>query len=131
MLSNINFDSLELVSSAKNINDIYDYKDILVTMTFLRNEDSISHLTGIEELVARLDLEEKKKYIKLSASYSIDSSGSVLTDRPIKVIFTDINNKYKKVAHFEREVDDVILSDVEFINMVFDRSPVELKRIFM
>lgn len=131
MLQDLDFSDLVMVSAVKNINDLGDYgKDVLVTITMLHKKDTIEHLEGIEHLVAKLALEEDKKYIKLSASYSTEES-KIKTDMPIKVLFSSPNEKYKKCAFFEREVSDELLQDVEFVNRTFDRTDEELKRIFL
>lgn len=129
MIKDIDFSGLEIVSAVKNITDMYDEKGVICTITFLKEEDSIAHLTGIEELVAKLDLEENKKYIKLSYSYTtVDNM--IDTDRPVKVIFTGINKPYKKISRCTEDSTE-LLQDIKFIDEVFERSPTELKRTYL
>lgn len=130
MLQDLDFSNLEMVSAVRNISKNDDYKSVLCTITFLDKKDSVSHLTGLERTFAELKLEEEKRYIKLAASYT-SINDEIVKDQPIKVIFTDINNKYKKVSYFERDVDSTILSDVEFVNQVYERSPEEIKRLYL
>lgn len=129
MIKDIDFSGLEFVSSVKNITDMYDEKGVMCTITFLREEDSIADKTGIEELVARLALEENKKYIKLSYVYT-SINGEVDTDRPVKVIFTGINKPYKRISRCTEDSTE-LLEDIKFIDMMFDRSPTELKRTYL
>ncbi|AZU98130.1 hypothetical protein BZF66_06655 [Salmonella enterica] len=129
MIKDIDFSGLEIVSAVKNITDMYDEKGVICTITFLKEEDSISHLTGIEELVAKLDLEENKKYIKLSYSYTMVEK-EIDTDRPVKVIFTGINKPYKKISRCTEDSTE-LLQDIKFIDEVFERSPNELKRTYL
>lgn len=131
MIKDLDFSDLVMVSAVKNINELGDYnKDILVTITMIHKKDSIDHLEGIEHLVAKLSLEENKKYIKLSASYSTENS-KIKLDSPIKVLFSSPVHKYKKCAFFEREVNSELLEDVEFVNSTFERTDEELKRVFL
>ncbi|QCW18869.1 hypothetical protein SEPL_239 [Salmonella phage SE_PL] len=129
MIKDIDFSGLEIVSAVKNITDMYDEKGVICTITFLKEEDSISHLTGIEELVAKLDLEENKKYIKLSYSYTMVEK-EIDTDRPVKVIFTGINKPYKKISRCTEDSTE-LMQDIKFIDEVFERSPNELKRTYL
>lgn len=129
MIKDIDFSGLEIVSAVKNITDMFDEKGVICTITFLKEEDSISHLSGIEEMVAKLSLEEKKKYIKLSYSYLM-LDNEIVTDAPIKVIFTGINKPYKKTSRCTDDSTE-LLEDIKFIDSVFDRSPVELKRTYL
>lgn len=129
MIKDIDFSGLEIVSAVKNITDMYDEKGVICTITFLKEEDSISHLTGIEELVAKLDLEENKKYIKLSYSYTMVEK-EIDTDRPVKVIFTGINKPYKKISRCTKDSTE-LMQDIKFIDEVFERSPNELKRTYL
>lgn len=129
MIKDIDFSGLEIVSAVKNITDAYDYKGVMCTITFLKEEDSISNLTGIEELVARLALEENKKYLKLSYSFTtVDDS--IDTDLPVKVIFSGINKPYRKTSRCTEDSTE-LLEDIKFIDMMFDRSPTELKRTYL
>lgn len=129
MIKDIDFSGLEIVSAVKNITDAYDYKGVMCTITFLKEEDSIANLTGIEELVARLALEENKKYLKLSYSFtSVDND--IDTDRPVKVIFSGINKPYRKTSRCTEDSAE-LLEDIKFIDMMFDRSPTELKRTYL
>lgn len=129
MISDIDFSGLEIVSAVKNITDAYDYKGIMCTITFLKEEDSITNLTGIEELVARLALEENKKYIKLSYSYT-SVENDIDTEQPIKVLFSGINKPYRKTSRCPDDSTE-LLEDIKFIDMMFERSPVELKRTYL
>lgn len=129
MIKDIDFSGLEIVSAVKNITDAYDYKGVMCTITFLKEEDSIANLTGIEELVARLALEENKKYLKLSYSFTtVDND--IDTDRPVKVIFSGINKPYRKTSRCTEDSTE-LLEDIKFIDMMFDRSPTELKRTYL
>jgi|AGFT01.1.fsa_nt_gi hypothetical protein len=129
MIQDIDFSGLECVSAVKNVTDMYDTKSIMCTITFLKESDSISHLTGIEELVARLALEENKKYLKLSYTCTLIDN-EIDTDSPVKVIFSGINNPYKKTSR-RKEDSTELLEDIAFIDAIFDRSPTELKRTYL
>lgn len=129
MIQDIDFSGLECISAVKNISDLYDYKSVMCTITFLNEEDSISHLTGIEELVAKLALDEGKKYITLAYTCTMIDD-EIDTDAPVKVIFSGINNPYKKTSR-RKEDSTELLQDIKFIDEVFERSPSELKRIYL
>lgn len=129
MIKDIDFSGLEIVSAVKNITDAYDYKGVMCTITFLKEEDSIANLTGIEELVARLAIEEGKKYIKLSYALTMYED-NIDTEMPVKVLFSGINKPYRKTSRCPDDSTEV-LEDVKFIDMMFDRSPVELKRTYL
>lgn len=129
MIKDIDFSGLEFVSAVKNITDMQDEKGVMCTITFLKESDSIADLTGIEELVARLALEEGKKYIKLSYSYTT-LNDSICTDQAIKVLFTGINKPYRKISRCPDDSTE-LLEDIKFIDMMFERSPCELKRTYL
>ncbi len=128
MLRNIDFSHLEYVSAVKNISVSDDIKLVLCTITFLKKEDSISHLEGLELAFAKNQLEKDKKYIKLAASYSTEND-VICTDSPIKVIFNEVNNEYRNVTRSENDDISTILDDVQFVEMVFERS--ENKLVYM
>lgn len=129
MIQDIDFSGLECISAVKNISKIDDYKCIICTITFLKEEDSIKHLTGIEELVARLALDENNKWIKLTYALT-EVQGEIDTDAPIKVFCNGINTPYRKTSRCKNDSTE-LLSDVKFINDVFDRSAPELKFIYL
>ncbi|MED6699472.1 hypothetical protein VWH97_07030 [Escherichia coli O157] len=70
MLKDLDFSNLEIVSAVKNISDMGDEKTVLLTITFVKEEDSYLHLTGIEELIHKTNLQDNGKFIKLQASYT-------------------------------------------------------------
>lgn len=129
MIKDIDFSGLEFVSAVKNITDMYDEKSVMCTITFLKDEDSIADKTGIEELVARLALEENKKYIKLSYAFTMVEN-EIDTDRPVKVLFSGINKPYRKTSRCTEDSTE-LLEDIKFIDMMFERSPTELKRTYL
>lgn len=129
MIKDIDFSGLEFVSAVKNITDMYDEKGVMCTITFLRDEDSIADKTGVEELVARIALEEDKKYLKLSYACTLIDN-EIDTDSPVKVLFTGINNPYRKTSRCPDDSTE-LLEDIKFIDMMFERSPEELKRTYL
>lgn len=129
MIKDIDFSGLELVSAVKNITDMNDEKGVMCTITFVKESESISHLTGIEELVARLELEENKKYLKLSYSCTT-CEDEICTDETIKVLFSGINKPYRKTSR-RTDTSTKLLEDIKFIDNIFERSPAELKRIYI
>lgn len=131
MLQDLDYNSLEIISAVKNINVLNDEKSILITITFVNEKDSYKHLCGIEEMLHKLNLEEKGKYIKLQSSYTQNSSNSVDINKTIKVIFNDPNQKYSTKSFNSTQVTDEILMDVKFIEMFFDRCSTELKKVYM
>lgn len=129
MIKDIDFSGLEFVSAIRNISDAYDEKSVMCTITFLREEDSIANLTGIEELVAKYNLDENKKYIKLCYTYTMVNN-EIDTERPVKVLFSGINKPYKKISRCQEDSVD-LMEDIKFIDMMYERSPVELKRTYL
>jgi len=129
MIEDIDFSGLECISAVKNISKIDDYKAIICTITFLKEEDSIKHLTGIEELIAKLALDENNKWIKLTYALT-EVNGEINIDAPIKVFFNGINTPYRKSSRCKADSTEVLV-DVKFIDEVFDRSPTELKFIYL
>lgn len=125
MLCDIDFSHLEIQSAVKNITVQDDTKSVLCTITFLNKKDSIAHLEGVEEAFAKLRLQDEGKYIKLAAAYCTEND-EICTDRPIKVIFNEVNNKYRNVTRSERDDISTVLQDVKFVEMVFDRSDEKL-----
>lgn len=122
MLKDLDFSHLEFVSATKNISVQDNMKLVLTTITFLDKKDSISHLTGIDAAFAKNSLDEDGKFIKLSASY-VTFNGEVCTDEIMKVIFTEVNNKYRLVSRDEHsEEQQQVLKDIQFIESVFERS---------
>lgn len=122
MLKDLDFSHLEFISATKNISVQDKMKLVLTTITFLDKKDSISHLTGLDAAFAKNSLEEDGKYIKLSASY-ITFNGEICTDEVMKVIFTEVNNKYRLVSRSEDSEDlQTVLKDIEFVEQVFERS---------
>lgn len=128
MLKDIDFSHLEYVSAIKNISVSDDIKLVLCTITFLKKEDSISHLEGLELAFAKNQLEKDKKYIKLAAAYSTEND-VIRTDSPIKVIFNEVNNEYRNVTRSSTDNIDKILDDVSFVEMMFEHS--ENKLVYM
>ena len=123
MLKDIDFSGLELVSAVKNVSDAGDgHKLVLCTITFLKLEDSISHLTGLEESFAKLRLDEEGKYIKLAAAYTT-LNNEINKEHPIKVIFSEVNNRYRNVTR-STEDDNItsVLKDVSFVESVFEKT---------
>lgn len=129
MIQDIDFSNLEYVSAVKNISTEDDIKYVTTTITFLRKEDSIAHLTGLEKTFAELKLQEESKYIKLASVYTTVED-VIQKDEPIKVIFSGINKKYRQVTRSETDENmHIILNDIQFVDMVFDRS--ENKHVYM
>lgn len=129
MLKNLEFSHLEVISATKNINDLYDQKDFNITITMVREEDSFSHLEGIERLVHETRLHDEKKFIKLSCTYSTNEDGQTIL--PIKIAYNGSTEKYSKRAYYEHDLTPDIFEDINFVESFFDRSPNDLKRVFM
>lgn len=129
MLKDLEFSHLEVISATKNINDLYDQKDFNITITMVREEDSFSHLEGIERLVHETRLHDEKKFIKLSCTYSTNEDGQTIL--PIKIAYNGGNEKYSVRAYYEHDLEPSIFEDINFVENFFDRSPNELKRVFM
>lgn len=129
MLKDIDFSHLEYVSAVKNISICDDIKLVVTTITFLDKKDSIAHLEGLEFAFAKNELEKNGKYIRLATTYTSEND-VVCTDAVIKVLFNEVNNKYRLVSRSSEDADSTgIMEDVEFVEMVFDRS--EDKYVYM
>ena len=132
MLKDLDFSNLEIVSAVKNISDMGDEKTVLLTITFVKEEDSYSHLTGIEELIHKTNLQDNGKYIKLQASYTKKTSNFVDLNSVVKVVFNHPEQKYRNVSRNETDASTLqLLQDIEFIETVFERSSKELKKVYM
>lgn len=129
MLKELEFSELEVVSATKNISDSGYEKDFIITITMVRNEDSFSHLTGIEKLVHETNLEDNKKFIKLSCTYRTNSKNQIVL--PIKVMYNGGTEKYSKRAFYDRELTPELFEDISFIDEFFERTPDDLKRLYM
>lgn len=129
MLKDIDFSHLEYVSAVKNISICDDIKLVVTTITFLDKKDSIAHLEGLKYAFAKNELEKNGKYIRLATTYTSEND-VVSTDAVIKVLFNEVNNKYRLVSRSSEDADSTgIMEDVEFVEMVFDRS--EDKYVYM
>lgn len=129
MLKDIDFSHLEYISAVKNISICDDIKLVVTTITFLDKKDSISHLEGLEYAFAKNELEKNGRYIRLATTYTSEND-VVSTDAVIKVLFNEVNNKYRLVSRSSEDADSTgIMEDVEFVEMVFDRS--EDKYVYM
>lgn len=132
MLKDLDFSNLEIISAVKNITDMDDEKGVMVTITFVKEEDSYKHLTGIEELIHKTNLENDGKLIKLQASYSQKTSFFVDLNNVVKVVYNHPDNKYRSTTRNEEAaIDTNIKDDVEFVNTVFERSAPELKKVYL
>ncbi|USL83586.1 hypothetical protein A4_510 [Escherichia phage A4] len=132
MLKDLDFSNLEIVSAVKNISDMGDEKTVLLTITFVKEEDSYLHLTGIEELIHKTNLQDNRKYIKLQASYTKKTSNFVDLNSVVKVVFNHPEQKYRNVSRNETDASTLqLLQDIEFIETVFERSSKELKKVYM
>ncbi|EON7637285.1 TPA: hypothetical protein OGU99_000445 [Escherichia coli] len=132
MLKDLDFSNLEIVSAVKNISDMGDEKTVLLTITFVKEEDSYLHLTGIEELIHKTNLQDNGKYIKLQASYTKKTSNFVDLNSVVKVVFNHPEQKYRNVSRNETDASTLqLLQDIEFIETVFERSSKELKKVYM
>ncbi|AFC21612.1 hypothetical protein GAP32_162 [Cronobacter phage vB_CsaM_GAP32] len=129
MLKDLEFTHLEVVSATKNINDLYDKKDFNITITMVREEDSFTHLEGIERLLHETRLHNENKFIKLSCTYTETEDGKVIL--PIKVAYNGSTVKYRKRAYYEHELTPDIFEDINFVENFFERSPNDLKRVYM
>ncbi|EOR9074257.1 hypothetical protein FOI42_RS03990 [Escherichia coli] len=132
MLKDLDFSNLEIVSAVKNISDMGDEKTVLLTITFVKEEDSYLHLTGIEELIHKTNLQDNGKFIKLQASYTKKTSNFVDLNSVVKVVFNHPEQKYRNVSRNETDASTLqLLQDIEFIETVFERSSKELKKVYM
>lgn len=129
MLKDLEFSHLEVISATKNINDLYDQKDFNITITMVREEDSFSNLEGIERLVHETRLHEEKKFIKLSCTYSTNEEGQTIL--PIKIAYNGSTEKYSVRAYYEHDLTPDIFEDLSFIDEFFERTPTDLKRLYM
>jgi hypothetical protein len=129
MISDIDFSHLEYVSAFKTISVCENVKLVVTAITFLDKKDSIAHLEGLELAFAKNELEKNGKYIKLATVYRSEDD-IICTDTPVKVLFNEVNNTYRSVSRSPEEAERLdILTDVEFVEMVFDRS--EDKFVYM
>ncbi len=132
MLKELDFSNLEIISAVKNISDFGDEKSVLVTVTFVKEQDSYSHLDGIEELIHKTNLQNDGKLIKLQASYTQKSSFFVDLNNVVKVVYNHPDHKYRNTTRNENDaIDSNIKEDVEFINTIFDRCSKDLKKVYM
>ena len=129
MLKDLEFSNLEVISATKNINDLYDQKDYNITITMVKSEDSFAHLTGIEKLIHETRLHDEKKFIKLSCTYSVNEEGQTIL--PIKIAYNGGTEKYSKRAYYEHDLSPDLFEDLAFIDEFFERTPTELKRLYM
>lgn len=132
MLKDLDFSNLEIVSAVKNISDMGDVKAVLLTITFVKEEDSYLHLTGIEELIHKTNLQDNGKFIKLQASYTQKTTNFVDINSVVKVVFNHPEQKYRNVSRNETDASTLqLLQDIEFIETVFERSNKELKKVYI
>lgn len=132
MLKELDFSNLEIISAVKNISDMGDEKSVLVTITFVKEKDSYSHLTGIEELIHKTNLENNGKLIKLQASYIQKTSNFIDINNIVKVVYNHPDHKYRNTSRNENIAKDTnIIEDVDFINTIFDRCSIDLKKVYM
>lgn len=132
MLKELDFSNLEIISAVKNISDMGDEKAVLVTITFVKEKDSYSYLTGIEELIHKTNLENDGKLIKLQASYTQKTSNFIDLNNVVKVVYNHPEHTYRNTTRNENVANDSnIIEDVEFINTIFDRCSKDLKKVYM
>ncbi|SOK58434.1 hypothetical protein [Yersinia phage fHe-Yen9-04] len=129
MLKDLEFSGLEIISATKNINDYGSDKDFIIAITMVSDEDSYSHLTGIEKLIHETNLQNDSKYIKLSCSYRTNEKGQIIL--PIKIAYNGSTEKYSKRAYYERDLTPDLFEDITFIDEFFERTPTEIKRLYM
>lgn len=133
MIKDINFNSLEVVSSTKNITDLVEYKTVTIAITLVKTDEKYFSYEGIEKLIKDTELSENKKFIKLSCTYSTNEKNQVLL--PVKIAFnpgnTGTGEKYSKRYYYESELEVSTFEDLKFIEDFFERTPVELKRLYM
>ncbi|AQW88686.1 structural protein [Serratia phage BF] len=129
MLKDLEFSGLEVISATKNINDYDTEKDFIIAITMVRNEDSYSHLTGIEKLIHETNLQNDNKYIKLSCTYRTNDKGQIVL--PIKIAYNGSTEKYSKRAYYDRDLTPDLFEDIAFIDDFFERTPTEIKRLYM
>lgn len=128
MLKDINFDNLEVTACTKNITDLGYEKHVTITINMVKEEDSYSHLEGLELAFHKNNLENEKKYIKLACTYTLNEEGQTVL--PIKIAYNG-TEKYSKRAYYEHDLEPSIFEDIDFIEKFFDRSPNDLKRLYM
>ena len=131
MLKEFDYSALEVISAVKNINNLHDEKTVLITITFVNKEDSYKHLSGIEEMLHKLHLEENRKYIKLQCSYTQNLNNFLIINKTIKISFNDPKQKYRTKSFNEDQVSNELLMDIEFINDFFDSCDNELKKVYV
>jgi hypothetical protein len=129
MLKDIDFGKLEVISATKNINDLGNTKDVLVSITMVKEEHSFAHLTGIEKMTQEVILFDTGKHIKLSCSYTKNDKNQI--SLPIKVAFRNGDERYSNKVFYERELNPDIFEDLNFIEQFFDRTDDRLKRVFL
>lgn len=129
MLKDIDFGNLEVISATKNINDLGNTKDVIVTITMIKESDSFSHLSGIEKLAQEIILFDTGKHIKLSCSYTQNENEQITL--PIKVAYRNGDERYSKKVFFDRELEPSIFEDLNFVETFFNRTDDKLKRIFL
>lgn len=126
MLKDIDFGNLEVMCATKNINNIGDEKDIIVSITMVNKEYYNSQLTGIEKMEHEIDLSNTNKLI---CSYTTNHKSQILL--PIKVVFRNSDECYSKKVFYEHELNPDIFEDLDFIEKFFDRTDDQLKRVFL
>lgn len=129
MLKDLEFSHLEIVSATKNITDLYNQKDFNITITMVPEEHSLSNLSGLERLLKETWLQDEKKLIKLSCTYTKTDDGKI--ELPIKVMYNGSTQKYSKRAYYEHDLTPDIFEDINFVESFFERSPDNLKRVYM
>ena len=129
MLKDVDFGNLEVISATKNINKNCQGKDVIVTITMIKESDSFAHLTGIQKMAQEIILFETGKHIKLSCSYSENEDKQITL--PIKVAYRNGDEHYSKKVFFERDLEPSIFEDLNFVETFFNRTDDKLKRVFL
>jgi hypothetical protein len=128
MLKDIDFDNLEVTACTKNITDLGFEKHVTIAINMVNKEDSFSHMEGLELAFHKNMLDNEKKYVKLSCTYSLNEDEQIIL--PIKIAYNGLQ-KYSKRVYYEHDLEPSLFEDINFIEQFFDRSPNELKRLYM
>lgn len=129
MLNNLNFTQYSIFSSTKNINSTDEGKSYIIAISLIKPEFHKKELVGVEKLLHEVEMTNTNKIYKISASFSKDKEGKYIL--PIKIAFKDETQQYNKRVYFERDLTDDILTDITFIEMMFDLSPTDVKRVYI
>lgn len=130
MISELQFDTCEVISAVRNITTFDDVKSYITTITMVKSsQHSFVGLTGLERELKELHLSNENELIKVSSTYSVDSNGNKIL--PAKVLFkfkTDVI--HREVAYYENEITEELFDDIDFIDKMFDESNPLLKRVY-